>query len=132
MTKKHAETNWDRHLARDRARSAENRRKAKEAGRPSPYQIAVAIADATQQIWSANVLKIAGADDPVTRRTAIGEPIALDRIAERAVEILVTEKRADRTVAGKLVIARIRPKASPPLRVPKADEPLQAKLTSYR
>jgi hypothetical protein len=132
MAKHRTDSPWDRHLARDRARSAEKRKVAKETGRPSPYQVAVAIADATRLVWAANVDKLGGPDDPVTRRAALGEPIPLDRIAERAVDILVTEKRADRAIAGRMVIARIRPKAAPPIRVPKAAEPLTTPLVAYR
>lgn len=130
MTKKLHDP-WTHHLAKDRERSAARRRAGREAGRPSSHQINAALAEALATVWAANVDRRAASAEIEHRREAIAIPVALDRVVEAAISILVARKRCDREIAGKAVIARVRPTASRPLRVPKAGEPLQTKMTSF-
>lgn len=128
---KRSEDRWERHLARDRERSTAARASAKAVGRPTQYQVTAAIADAMAEIWLSNVDRQQPGDDPVARRAAIAQPVPLNRVAERAVELLVEHKGANEKIAAKLVVARIRPETTPPIRVPKSETPLTTPMTSY-
>lgn len=132
MSKK-TPTQYERHLAKQAARSQAFRDRAKASGRPSPAQVDRAIVEASQRVWEGWIRRVTKNDpNPDAMRAASAQPISLYRVADKAVAILVERKRANKELAAKMVMARLAPRPAFTIKVSKATNPLTLETSGTR
>ncbi|MDR4305890.1 hypothetical protein IHQ68_04520 [Chelatococcus sambhunathii] len=97
------------HLERDRARSAATRERHRAAGVPNPAAVDRAISEAFRDVWRTTIAANATDDTQAAKRAASAKPISPWRVVDRAVELLVARKGADRDAAARMVTVRLVP-----------------------
>lgn len=97
------------HLERDRARAAATRERHRAAGVPNPAAVDRAISEAFRDVWRLSIAANAADETQAAKRAATAKPVSPWRIIDRAVELLIARKGADRDAAARMVTARLVP-----------------------